>query len=73
MIDLLKNKYELVSHQQVSTTTNNYLTQFLNMGLIYKVDPKALDDKTIKSKALRGRNHMFTGSNPRLMVDEVDD
>jgi hypothetical protein len=41
MIDLLKDKYLLVSHQQLNPlqSVNNYLTQFLNMNLIYKVDP----------------------------------
>jgi hypothetical protein len=71
MIDLLKNKYELVSHQQISPIANNYLTQFLNMGMIYKVEPKALDDKGVKSKILR-RGNVVNG-NAGLMVDEVDD
>ena len=68
MIELLKNKYELVSHQQISSVANNYLTQFLNMNIIYKVDPGTLDDMEIKSKASRKRN-FFSGSNGRLFVD----
>ncbi len=63
-----------MSHQQISPVTNNYLTQFLNMGMIYKVEPKALDDKTMKSKSLSlRRGNIFNGSNARIMVDEVDD
>lgn len=68
MIDLLKSKYELVSHQQLQPITNNNLTQFLNMGLIYKVEPKALDSQSVKSRALR-RGNLYNGSNARIMVD----
>lgn len=74
MIELLKQKYELVSHQQLNPAqpVNNYLTQFLNMNLIYKVDPGSFNETKIQLKNSRKRN-IFSGSSGRIIVDEVDD
>lgn len=45
--------------------------QFLNMSLIYNVDPNAIGIKLLRSSTKK--RNIFSGSSRRIIVDEIDD
>lgn len=56
----------------VQQLSNPCLRQFLNMSLVYRVDPGRLGEKVLSSKSSK-KNNIFNGSSGRIVVDEVDD